>query len=162
MSVTVSGGTKIASRVAELKRKFREAPTVLIGIPKSAGNYEDGVHIATIAATNEFGSADGRIPERPAIRDGIEDSKPQIIKLYEKMMPDVIEKDLDIRSIQALVGELCVGNIVQKISEGVAPPNAPSTIKAKGSSTPLVDTGAYRQSITYVIAPTGENIEEGL
>ena len=77
-------------------------------------------------------------------------------------MPDVIEKDLDIRSIQALVGELCVGNIVQKISEGVAPPNAPSTIKSKGSSTPLVDTGAYRQSITYVIAPSGENVEEGL
>jgi hypothetical protein len=162
MSVKVSGGTKIASRVAELKRKFRDAPTVLVGVPKSAGNYEDGVHIATIAATNEFGSADGRIPERPAIRDGVEDSKPQIINLYNKMMPDVIDKDLDIRTIQSLVGELVVGNIVKKISEGVAPANAPSTIKAKGSSTPLIDTGTYRQSISYVLSLPGEPVEEGL
>lgn len=162
MSVKVSGGTKIASRVAELKRKFRDAPTVLIGVPKSAGNYEDGVHTATVAAVNEFGSADGRIPERSFLRSGIEDSKPQIIKLYEKMMPDAIDKDLDIRTIQAMIGELVVGNVVQKISEGIGPANAPSTVKAKGSSTPLVNTGHLRQSITYVIAPTGEQIEEGL
>tara|TARA_B100001063_G_C16779142_1_gene569431 strand:- start:39326 stop:39826 length:501 start_codon:yes stop_codon:yes gene_type:complete len=166
MSVKVSGGTKIASRVAELKRKFRDAPTVLVGVPKSAGNYEDGVHTATVAAVNEFGSADGRIPERSFLRSGIEDSKPQIIKLYNKMMPDVIDKDLDIRTIQSLVGELVVGNIVQKISEGIEPPNAPSTIKAKskgtGSSTPLINTGHLKQSITYVLSLPGEDIEEGL
>ena len=30
---------------------------------------------------------------------------------------------------------------------------APSTIKRKGSAQPLVDTGALRQSITYIIRP---------
>ena len=30
-------------------------------------------------------------------------------------------------------------------------PNAPSTIKAKGSDKPLIDTGALRQAITYVV-----------
>jgi len=162
MSVKVSGGTKIASRVAEMKRKFRDAPTVLVGVPKSAGNYEDGVHTATVAAVQEFGSADGRIPERSFLRSGIADSEHGIRKLYEKMMPDVISKDLNIDVIQSLVGEFVVGNIVQKISEGIEPANAPSTIKRKGSSTPLIDTGHLRQSITYVLAPSGEDIEEGL
>jgi len=162
MSVKVSGGTKIASRVAEMKRKFRDAPTVLVGVPKSAGNYDDGVHTATVAAVQEFGSSDGRIPERSFLRSGIADSEQGIKKLYDKMMPDVISKDLNIDVIQSLVGEFVVGNIVQKISEGIEPANAPSTIKRKGSSTPLIDTGHLRQSITYVLAPSGEDIEEGL
>ncbi|AUR82861.1 neck protein [Vibrio phage 1.029.O._10N.261.55.A7] len=162
MSVTVSGGNKIAEIIAELKRKFRDAPTVMVGVPKSAGNYDDGVHIATIAATNEFGSADGRIPERSAIRNGANNSIQGIKNLYEKMMPEVIDKDLDIVTIQRLVGELVVGNIVQVISEGVAPANALSTIKAKGSSTPLIDSGTYRQSITYVLSEPGDDIQEGL
>jgi hypothetical protein len=31
------------------------------------------------------------------------------------------------------------------------PANSPATIKAKGSDRPLVDTGAMRQAITYVV-----------
>ena len=162
MSVTVSGGTKIAERVAELKRRFRDAPTVLVGVPKSAGSYDDGVHTATVASVQEFGSADGRIPERSFLRSGISDSEPQIKKLYEKMMPEVIDKDLDVSVIQSMVGELVVGRIVERISEGIDPANAPETIKRKGSSTPLIDTGHLRQSITYVLSQPGEDISEGL
>lgn len=162
MSVTVSGGNKIAERIAEIKRKFSDAPTVLVGVPKSAGNYEDGVHTATVAAVNEFGSADGRIPERSYLRSGINDSQQNIKKLYEKMMPEVISNDLDIRSIQSMVGEIAVGRIVERISEGIDPGNAESTIKKKGSSTPLIDTGHLRQSITYVLSEPGEEISEGL
>ena len=162
MSVKVSGGTKVASRVAELKRKFRDAPTVLVGVPKSAGNYEDGVHTATVAAVQEFGSADGRVPERSFLRAGIADSEQGIKKIYENMLSDVIENDTDVSYIQSIVGEFVVGKIVEKISSGIGPANAPSTINKKGSSTPLIDTGHLRQSITYVIAPSGEDIEEGL
>ncbi|WPH64024.1 neck protein [Vibrio phage vB_VpP_1] len=162
MSVTVSGGTKIAERVAELKRKFRDAPTVLVGVPKAAGSYEDGVHTATIAAVNEFGSADGRVPERSFLRSGVSDSEPQIKKLYEKMIPEVIDKDLDVDTIQSLVGQLVVGRITERISEGIEPANSPKTVKRKGSSTPLIDTGHLRQSITYVLSEPGEDIQEGL
>ena len=40
---------------------------------------------------------------------------------------------------------------------GVAPsePNAPSTIRKKGSDKPLIDTGRLRQSVNYVIKPKG-------
>ncbi|AUR84334.1 neck protein [Vibrio phage 1.054.O._10N.261.52.A1] len=202
MSVTVSGGTKIASRIAELKRKFREAPTVLIGVPKAEGNYEDGTHIATVAAAQEFGAninhpggtpygyatekdaSNGRvrflkkgqgyavlgetsahnisIPERSFLRSGVADSEKGIKKIYENMMPKVVDGSMDIDTMQKLVGELCVGNIVSKIESGIGPPNASSTVRKKGSSNTLIDSGTLRQSITYVIAPTGENIEEGL
>lgn len=174
MSVTVSGGTKIASRVAELKRKFRDAPTVLIGVPKSAGNAKERyvksngevvekdstLHTATVMAALEFGTKTQ--PERAPLRSGIENAKPLILKLYNKMMPDAIEGKIEIESIQRLVGELCVGSVVDFMSSSPPPPNAPSTIKRKDSSTTTINSGHTRQSITYVIAPSGENIESGL
>ena len=73
-----------------------------------------------------------------------------------------VEGKIEIESIQRLVGELCVGSVVEFMEGSPPPPNAPSTIKAKGSSTTTINSGHTRQSITYVIAPTGENIEEGL
>ena len=46
--------------------------------------------------------------------------------------------------------------IVQKtIKEGSFVPNAPSTIRKKGSDKPLIDTGRLRQSVNYHIKPKG-------
>ena len=42
-----------------------------------------------------------------------------------------------------------------KITSGSFAPNAESTIKKKGSSKPLVDTGRMRKSVNYVIQKKG-------
>lgn len=47
------------------------------------------------------------------------------------------------------VGLWAQGSIQQRISDGIPPPNAESTIRRKGSSTPLIDTGQLRTSIKY-------------
>lgn len=162
MNVSITGGAKLKSYISDLKRKLGKAPTTLVGVPRSAGNYEDGTHIATIAAVNEFGSENGKIPERSFLRAGAEKSTPQIRKLYEKMLPDVIDDKVDINLVQSLVGELAVGEIKELISNGISPSNAPSTVAAKGSSTPLIDTGTLRNSITYALSEPGDKVEEGL
>ena len=41
--------------------------------------------------------------------------------------------------------------VVRKINKGPFTPNAPATVKRKGSSQPLIDTGNLRKSITFVI-----------
>lgn len=174
MSVTVSGGNKIAERIAEIKRKFSDAPTVLVGVPKSAGNAKeryvkkDGevverdsdVHTAVVMAALEFGTKTQ--PERAPLRNGINDAIPSIKKLYNLKMPEVISGGIDIETIQRLVGELCVGSIVEFMSSSPPPPNAPSTVKTKGSSTTTINSGHTRQSITYVLSEPGEEISEGL
>lgn len=162
MKVSVSGGRKLNAYIDDLKRRLGKAPSTLVGVPKAAGSYEDGTHIATIAAVQEFGSANGRVPERSFLRAGAENSTKHISRIYENMLPDVIDGKLDIDVIQSLIGELTVGNIKELISSGIAPPNALSTIAAKGSSTPLIDTGVLRNSITYVLTDPGEKTEEGL
>lgn len=52
-----------------------------------------------------------------------------------------------VRSVLDTIGEYMVGEMRARISNGIAPPNAPSTAVKKGSSTPLIDTGVFRSSI---------------
>ena len=40
--------------------------------------------------------------------------------------------------------------------EGEFVPNAPSTIRKKGSDKPLIDTGQLRQGVSYKICRKGE------
>ena len=49
----------------------------------------------------------------------------------------------------------CAGEVQAMIAGGIAPPNAPSTIAKKGSSTPLIDTGQLRPSITGKVEQGG-------
>lgn len=158
-SVNTSYKTK-GNILEKILEKYQGPSNVLVGVPKGAGEYEDGTLIAVIAAVNEFGSADGRIPERAALRLGVEDALPQIKLLVKKMLPEVNAEQMEMEELLNLIGELAVGSIQEKISSGVGPANAPSTIKRKGSSTPLIDQGTYRQSIRHVIPGVGETVEE--
>lgn len=45
--------------------------------------------------------------------------------------------------------------IQEKITDGDFAPNAESTIRQKGSSKPLIDSGRMRQSVNYVIQKKG-------
>ena len=47
------------------------------------------------------------------------------------------------------------GLVQETIKEGEFSPNAPSTIKKKGSDKPLIDTGHMRQSVMTVVDRKG-------
>lgn len=151
MKLNLRGGRLAAQEFDKLKATFENAPRVRVGVPKGAGRYKDGVHIATIAAVHEFGSADGRVPERSFLRATLAQMRVLIFKLYKKRLPDVMEEKIGLKHVQSEVGELMVGAIVERISTSIPPPNAKKTIAKKKSSTTLIDTGALRQSITYVL-----------
>src|SRR5690606_28546471 len=67
-TVSITGGDRIVQRIRELRDRLTKQNSVLVGVPKGAGNYEDGTKMAVIAAVQEYGSADGRIPERSFLR----------------------------------------------------------------------------------------------
>ena len=58
-----------------------------------------------------------------------------------------ILKELGLFQKDLMQNEIITGDFV---------PNAPSTIRRKGSSKPLIDTGRMRQAVNYVIKPKGE------
>lgn len=127
---------------------YKKNNKVLVGVPKGSGKEESGESIASIAFRNEFGVG---VPERPALRLGVEKSTQSIKQLAKVMIPKLNNGDITMEQIMDQVGHLAVQDVINLINAGISPANAQSTIDAKGSSTPLVDTGAYKQSITHVV-----------
>lgn len=101
---------------------------------------------------HEHGSPLWNIPPRPILEPAIENGKEQIAELLK----DAALQALDGNNIQPSLEK--VGMQGQNIARGwfTNPSNnwaanSKETIKKKGSSRPLIDTGELRKSITYVI-----------
>ena len=90
-----------------------------------------------------------KIPERSFIRSGFEYGRKDIEDVVEKALPLVLSLRLSPDEFYKLVGEMAVGKIHEYIQQLDSPPNHPFTVKGKGSSHPLIDTGRLNQSITY-------------
>ena len=54
------------------------------------------------------------------------------------------------------IGDMLVGVTQNEIRDGEFEPNAPSTIRKKGSSKPLIDSGHMRQSVHFFIKEADE------
>ena len=63
----------------------------------------------------------------------------------------VIKRELTPEQLADLLGQKYVGQIQARISAGIPPPLAESTIARKGSSVPLIDTGQLRSAVTYEV-----------
>lgn len=161
-TVNLIGKQQVEEALKALAKKLEGATRVLVGVPEGAGAYEDGLTIATIAAVNNFGTADGKIPARPFLEPAIIKGAPQYQRLAEVMIPKVLSGEMTMLTLLEQMGNLAEGHVKQEITDLDTPPNAQSTIDRKGSSSPLIDTGALRQSIRYVIDDSGEPIDEGL
>lgn len=134
-----------------IKRELKSLNTAYTKVGIQAGSkHKDGGSLVTIAATNEFGSEDGRVPERSFIRSTMREEDAAIEKLKIATMRRVYEGRLDWRQAVATLGEYVEGKIKKKITDLDTPPNAPSTIARKGSSNPLIDTGHMRSEIRHV------------
>lgn len=153
---------KVKYALKGLEQRMAQDGLVLVGVPKGAGAYEDGLTIATVAAVNNFGSADGTIPPRPFLAPAIDKGSPQYRRLAEIMLPKVIAGEMDMSTLLEQMGNLAEGHVKQEITDLRTPPNSKATIAAKGSDNPLIDSGNLRQSIRYVLDDGTESIEEGL
>jgi hypothetical protein len=89
------------------------------------------------------------IPARPWLNPGVASGNVEYLSIIEK----TLAKGEPIENALNKVGIVAVGKVQKYMTELRTPPNAASTIKAKGSSNPLIDSGALRQSVTYKITP---------
>lgn len=161
MSVRVVKDTGGAGVKAIAKRLRAGRHAVLVGIP--AGKTEaDGTSLALVAASNEFGVPSKNIPERPAFRRGIQRHRDQFRELNKRTLPMVADGRMTEEHALGLLGQAGAAAIKQEITEGNFAPNAPGTIRRKGSDKPLINSGALRQGITYVLDPDGRRAGPGI
>lgn len=104
------------------------------------------------AYVHEHGSPLWKVPPRPVLEPAMEANKEQIAEL----MKDTAIVALEGGDISPSLNEIGIQG--QNIARAwfTDPrnnwePNADSTIKKKGSEKPLIDSGNFRKSITYVV-----------
>lgn len=130
-----------------------------IGIGKGKSRKEKiidtDIPLAKIAAIHEFGAKN--IPQRSFIRSTYDENKDKIGRMTEIIIRGVILGKHPAQDGLNQIGNYIEGLVKKKIKNGPFVPLSPATIKRKGSSKPLIDTGHLRQSIRYVIVKGGDN-----
>lgn len=187
----VRGGDKLEKRLIEIQKRLMSKKRVLVGLPASSGNYEDGASIVVIGATHEFGGeishpggtsygyrtqedaetgkvsflAKGEgfmvlgvtkphkivIPERSFLRAPLRQNKDNLKKAFASLARQVAQGKITAYQMLDQVGSRAVGYCKEAIESGISPPNARSTIRSKGSSTPLVDEGIMKNTLTHIV-----------
>jgi hypothetical protein len=103
--------------------------------------------VLDVATWNEFGA--GNVPQRSFLRAYFDENGPKNSKLALSLMQTCVTGKRTPGQVLNLLGVKFVGEIQRRMAAGIPPPNAPSTIRRKGSSKPLIDTGQLRSSIAY-------------
>lgn len=136
-------GKKFYAELDKLK-KLR----VVVGYQQGQAVSEDGVDLADIAMWNELGTSGA--PPRPFMRKSVDENEEKIIS-FGQLQTKRLTKGATAQEILTALGVMQKGLVQEKIVDGDFEPNAPSTIKKKGSDKPLIDTGHMRRSVNFAI-----------
>lgn len=147
---------------------------VLVGIPQEKNSAHDGgLTNAELLFLHTHGSPINNMPARPTIEPAISESN--VAKAIQDQLIDCMRKALmgNVAAAERamhMAGMIGASAAQKKFGSGDLAPNAPITIhggwmhnkvsgklfyvKGKKSSAPLIDTGALRAAITYVVRRT--------
>lgn len=136
--------SNLIARVTRLQDK------VIVGVPDDETHDESGESLAMIAAVHEYGSITRKIPARPFLHPALRKNQNKYSKILAQKATAILLGRFSLNQALALVGEMAQADVQKYIvdHQGFAPLKK-STIKRKGSSRPLIDTGQLRQSIRY-------------
>jgi hypothetical protein len=139
---------------SSLKKKLvsLKAQEVAVGFPANKGlgtpYYEGGASVLEVAICNNYGTPN--IPARPFMDIASKDIQDWFKSVVSDDVKACNSGRLKANEMYNRWGSVAKGMIQAQI--GITPPpNAPSTIRKKGSATPLIDTGHFRQSVLYAI-----------
>lgn len=151
------------SGLTDLLAELEALDSLVLSVGVLGGErYPDGTSVATVAAILEFGSDDN--PARPFMRRAVEANASKIAAVQSLELGRVAMGEQTAVGALAAIGKAIAGYMVEGIDRASswAAPNAPTTIKSKGSSSPLRETGKLRASISWVITTTtGATVRTG-
>lgn len=135
----------------ELKRQIPaiKNAAVTVGIQSDAGAGEDGAPLAAKAFWNELGTEN--IPERPFMRDTFDQQKGKWGRTADVAISAILSGKFKPKRAFGVLGQMAEDDIKDAITSGDWVPNSPVTVALKGSSQPLIDTGAMRQAIRHKV-----------
>ena len=138
---------------------------VKVGILGSSGDHRvkgsgGPQTVAEVAAHHEFGAPEAKIPQRSFLRAGIDGAQGEIGTAIEELTTKVIDGKMTPEVAAARLGLLGVRVVQKKLIDGPFVALSEKTIKAKGSSRPLIDTGQMRRSITHEVVDDAQAVAD--
>jgi hypothetical protein len=144
---SISGGQKLEAAMRDMARKVANPATLKVGF-LSGAKYPDGTLVAIIASINEYGAPSRGQPPRPFFRNAVARYSPQ----WPKAIADLLKtNDYDAVKTLSQTGAAIAGQIRQSIVDLTSPPLAPSTIRRKKFSKPLIDTSVMVNSVDFEV-----------
>lgn len=141
---------------SKIKKDLRglNSYAAMVGIPSTAPRPVDketkkplAINMATLALIHERGSAANNIPARPFMKQTRQRAEGRFARLLRRLYKQVVNGKVNPQNGLAKLGVSYEGEMKNTFIVGQFVPNKPATVKRKGSSRPLIDTGHLRQSI---------------
>ncbi len=142
---------------------------VLVGVPAEDADREPEQGENTAPLTNaeigylmENGVPEKNIPARPHLVPGVRGAEATIAAAFEAGAKKILDGDTDAVDVTMnKVGLIAQNAVRAKITDGPFQELAEATIenrkrRGRTGEKPLIDSGQYRSSITYVIRPNGK------
>ncbi|MFJ6322265.1 MULTISPECIES: hypothetical protein [unclassified Rhizobium] len=142
---------------------------VLIGVPDEnagrqpeEGEKQEPISNAEIGYVMEFGLPEKNIPARPHLVPGVEEATDQLGNILQAGAEKALSGDKEAIDLALNKAGLAGQNAVRKkVNEGPFQELSEKTLAARRrrgrtGEKPLIDTGQYRNSLTYVIRPKGK------
>lgn len=136
----------LSKHIAKITRGLEGPRKVKVGFPAGKADTD----VVSIAVWNHFGTSRG-IPPRPFITIAMFKARAEIRANLRKIAEATVVKGIPVSRQLPKLGAYGAGKIQDQIAANMPPANAPSTVKQKGSSRTLIDTGRMRQSVTWAL-----------
>ena len=137
-----------------LLERFREIgkPKVYIGVPASKnGMHEGGINMATLLALHVYGVPTRGIPQRDPLRPPLIANAQRYSDLLAIGLKNALADGTDPKLVYEKIGIVATNDVKDYFVTGNFKALSEKTIKAKGSSKPLIDSEELRGSITYEV-----------
>ena len=154
--------------IEKLKKDLEELKmsSITVGYQGDSGRRRhpngSGASIAEVASYMEFGT--NTIPARPFLRTAVKQHEKAIKTSAKRAIAKMIDKRDNADDAVETIGNAVVAAVHKTIDTAAswAAPLASSTVKAKGSSSPLVDSKEMRSSVSWARrGNAGEIIKQG-
>lgn len=141
----------LLDRIRSTARRF--TTKVEIGYPDGAMHKPSitsesarSIALTDLAAIHELGLG---VPKRPFIEPSLKANRKKYLAYAGRQITPIIRRKQSLNNTWQTIGTMAVADIQKYMVTAIFTPLAPATIKRKGSSKPLIDTGQMRQAITY-------------
>lgn len=128
-----------------------ERSRVTVGVHEEDGSAKHSGSDATIAEVMSFHELGLGVPRRSFIADWFDEDEEKNKAAFRKIGAGVFAGKFTPEQGLDRFGVYAVGQIQKRIRDGIEPELADATVDAKGSSTPLIDTGEGWSSIRHKV-----------